>query len=241
MSPFVFDMMRLDWHASKRAERMKELYERIPAGSLPFHAIGNHDQPRAVTHFGEQQARALAVALLSLPGIPTIYYGEELGMQNFIIPQGMEHDNFKEGGGMAGRDPERTPMQWDASTGAGFTEATPWLPIAQNSTAVNYETERHDSQSFYALYKKLLALRRADAALQTGAYTPINAANGYVWAFGVGGKQVFVNFADRPQVIHGVYGNIIVSSHTVDADGRIHGDHTLQPYEAILIEEEYTA
>lgn len=236
MSPFVFDMMRLDWHAGERAARMQDLYKRMPAGSMPFHALGNHDQPRAVTHFGEQQARALAVAQLSLPGIPTIYYGEELGMQNFAIPEGMKQDKFKEGGGMAGRDPERTPMQWDASDGAGFTTDNPWLPIGQNHTVINVESESDDPQSFYALYKKLLGLRQSDKALRSGAYQPLDTGNGYVWAFSVGDKQVYVNFADQPQTLANMHGTAIVSSITVNAGYGADGDYMLHPYEAVVVQ-----
>lgn len=236
MSSFVFDMMRLDWHAEQRAERMRELYERIAPGSIPLHALGNHDQPRAVTHFGMQQARALAVAQLCLPGIPTIYYGDELGMQNFSIADDQKRDNFQEGASMSGRDPERTPMQWDASNGAGFSQGTPWLPINDNNQHVNYETEKDDPNSFYALYKKLLTLRRSDSALRKGTYRPIDCGNGYVWAFGVGNKNVYVNFADQPQVVTNVHGKVRISSARVNATGWLQGNCTLGPYEAIVIE-----
>lgn len=241
MSPFVFDMMRLDWHASKRAARMKELYGRMPQGSVPFHALGNHDQPRAATHFGEQQARALAVAQLSLPGVPTIYYGEEIGMQNYVIPADMRRDNFKEGGNMGGRDPERTPMQWDDSEGAGFTNGKPWLPIAQNYASVNVQSETADPQSFYALYKKLLNLRQNDRNLRSGVYKPIETGNGYIWAFSVGRKQVYVNFANQPQKINGVQGRAVISSANVGADYHVHDEYILQAYEAVMIETEEEA
>src|SRR3546814_16047798 len=72
-----------------------------------------------------------------------------------------------------GRDPQRTPMQWDASPGAGFTSGSPWLPIAGNVAAVNVEAQKADATSMLYLYQALTALRRREPALSIGSWSPV--------------------------------------------------------------------
>lgn len=82
-----------------------------------------------------------------------------------------------------GRDPERTPMRWEGSDNAGFTEGTPWLPIGEDAACINVASERDDPASLLTLYRRLLALRRSEAALSVGGYAPVGAKGdvlGYV-------------------------------------------------------------
>src|SRR3546814_12307504 len=72
-----------------------------------------------------------------------------------------------------GRDPQRTPMQWDASPGAGFTSGSPWLPIAGNVAAVNVEAQKADATSMLYLYQALTALRRREPPLSIGSWSPV--------------------------------------------------------------------
>ena len=74
-----------------------------------------------------------------------------------------------------GRDPERTPMQWDLSPNAGFTTGEPWLPIASDYEAMNVATQAANPRSMLSLYRALLALRRAEPALSVGRYVPVSA------------------------------------------------------------------
>lgn len=204
-SPFVFDMFRQPMHAHNRAARMAELYARLPHGSRPVHALGNHDQSRIASRVGIDQASALAVMELALPGIPTIYYGEEIGMRDYEVPVDERKDNFVEGGGMGGRDPERTPMRWDDSAGSGFTTGVPWLPIGSRLATCNVARQHHDPRSVWTLYYQLLQLRRDNAVLRHGRYNPLDTQSGYVWAFEVtheGERMVAaMNFADQAQMI----------------------------------------
>lgn len=239
-APFVFDLFRSDWHAHDRATRMGKLYQGLPGNARPIHALGNHDQSRVATRLGNSRARALAVVLLTLPGVPTIYYGDELGMQDFNVPEHQKADNFLDNGGMGGRDPERTPMRWDNSENAGFTAGIPWLPIGQNVATVNVESERGDKNSTLALYQKLLAARGSSDALRNGAYTPLHVHNGYVWAYQVAKNDetywVAANFADQPQRITlPRNGYVLVSSQDVQNSRMCERDMTLEPYEAVLI------
>ena len=108
--------------------------------------------------------------LLTLPGTLTIYYGEEIGMTNAIIPPEYVQDpaEKKQPGIGMGRDPERSPMQWDASEMAGFTDGRPWLPLGDDRRTANVEVEGTDNASILNLYRKLIALRRVHPALVEG-------------------------------------------------------------------------
>src|SRR5688500_7530759 len=110
--------------------------------------------------------------LLTLRGTPTMYYGDEIGMTDVPIPPPLvQHPFEKNVPGMGlGRDPERTPMQWDDGPNAGFAPpgATPWLPLAEDYRTVNVARQREDPKSLLTLYRRLIQLRRAEAALSVG-------------------------------------------------------------------------
>ena len=91
--------------------------------------------------------------LLTLRGTPLLYYGDEIGMTDVSIPPESTADSN-------GRDPARTPMQWDATGGAGFTTGRPWLPIPASALTVNVAVERDEPGSLLNLYRDLIGLRR---------------------------------------------------------------------------------
>src|ERR1700749_4853968 len=104
--------------------------------------MGNHNNPRIASRVGREQARVAAMMLLTLRGTPTLYYGDEIGMHDGDIPPALVRDPAEKNqpGLGLGRDPERTPMQWDASPQAGFTKGIPWLPIAADANEINVAT-----------------------------------------------------------------------------------------------------
>jgi alpha-glucosidase len=110
--------------------------------------------------------------LLTLRGTPTLYYGDELGMTDVAVPLNAVQDPWEknEPGLGLGRDPQRTPMQWDTSVYAGFTEHAPWLPVGADYGKYNVASEKVDPTSMLALYRSLIALRRQTPALRGGAY-----------------------------------------------------------------------
>ena len=110
--------------------------------------------------------------LLTLRGTPTIYQGEEIGMADVPIPTQAVRDPWEKNvpGLGLGRDPERTPMQWDASENAGFTAGDPWLPLSADRATVNVATQRDDPASMFSLYRQLIALRRREPALAIGVH-----------------------------------------------------------------------
>ena len=107
---------------------------RLPAGAWPNWVLGNHDRPRVASRVGPEQARVAAMLLLTLRGTPTLYYGDEIGMHQVAIAPDQVRDPFEKNvpGIGVGRDGCRTPMQWDATAHAGFSTATPWLPLADD-------------------------------------------------------------------------------------------------------------
>jgi alpha-glucosidase len=127
--------------------------------------------------------------LLTLRGTPTVYYGEEIGMENVPIPPEFLRDppavNQPEIADQVGRDPERTPMQWDASPNAGFTAAgvTPWLPLADDWSTNNVACQEADANSMLNLFRAVTALRRAEPALNQGDYVSLDSGVPDVFAY----------------------------------------------------------
>jgi glycosidase len=126
--------------------------------------LRNHDQTRTLSEFAGDVARnKLAVSLLlTLPGLPFVYYGEEIGMTG-----------FKRDG-----DPRlRTPMQWSRAPAAGFTRGTPWEPLPPDSFTANVEVLENDANSLLNLHRRLIHLRAANPAFGAAAeFIPLNAS-----------------------------------------------------------------
>jgi len=151
----------------------------------PF--LRNHDQPRTLTELGGSvpKARVAAFLLLTVPGLPFVYYGEEIGMTG------------------AKPDPRlRTPMQWSAAAGAGFTRGTPWERLADDSLTATVDAESRDSSSLLSTYRRLIHLRAADSVLAVGTLVPLTASHDAVAAYlrRAGNDLVLVvaNLADSP-------------------------------------------
>src|SRR4029077_19948343 len=144
----------------------------------------NHDRSRVASRIGPAQARVAAMLLMTLRGTPTIYQGEEIGMADVPIPTQAVRDPWEKNvpGLGLGRDPERTPMQWDSSEKAAFTDGEPWLPLSSDHALVNVERQRTDPQSMLSLYRALIALRRREPALSVGVLVRAQ-ANGAVLSF----------------------------------------------------------
>ena len=189
---------------------------------------GNHDQPRVVSRFGStvteearvQSAKMLAAAMYLLRGTPFLYQGEEIGMTNFPFTQpsqlrDVESINLlaqaeKDGktdwawNGILrkGRDNARTPMQWDATENAGFTDGAPWIGVNPNYPAVNVERAMADENSILHFYRRLIALRAGSETLKYGDFHMLLPDDPHVFAYerSLRGERVIVccNFSDRP-------------------------------------------
>jgi alpha-glucosidase len=182
--PFNFQLIEAPWDAAVLAELIAEYEAALPPGGWPNWVLGNHDRPRAAARLGEAGARVAAMLLLTLRGTPTIYYGDEIGMADVLIPAERVVDprELRDPGKGLNRDPVRTPMAWDGGANGGFTTGEPWLPLHDDWRDRNVAAQRENSDSMWTLYRDLLALRRAQPPLAIGDWTPL-AAEGSVLSY----------------------------------------------------------
>jgi oligo-1,6-glucosidase len=159
--------------------------------------LSNHDLPRQVSRYGDDgvhrvaAAKALATVLHLMKGTPFVYQGEEIGMTNARfaridqfrdletlghyaeqVAAGIPPGDFIAGANANGRDNARTPMQWDASRNAGFTDGTPWIEINPNHETINVAADRADPNGIWQHYQRLISLRRDLSVLRHGRYRP---------------------------------------------------------------------
>lgn len=172
--PFNFTLITSPWQAEVIQKHIKAYEAALPEGAWPNYVLGNHDQHRIATRVGRAGARTAAMLLMTLRGTPTWYYGDEIGMTDVSIPPELVRDPpavlQPEIAHIVGRDPERTPMQWDSSPNAGFCGAgvRPWLPVADDYKAVNVMRQESDPDSMLSYFKALTALRQREPALHAG-------------------------------------------------------------------------
>jgi alpha-glucosidase len=173
--PFNFQLIESQWNARGISKMIREYEAAIPPGGWPNWVLGNHDQKRIATRIGISQARIAAMLLLTLRGTPTLYYGDEIGMKDVLIPTDRIRDPWEknEPGLGVGRDPSRTPMQWSAEPHAGFTDGEPWLPVADDFAAFNVDALDRSQSSILTLYRRLIRLRRKHRCLRIGSYEPV--------------------------------------------------------------------
>jgi len=173
--PFNFQLVLTAWERSALQAAIAEYESVLPEWAWPNWVLSNHDRPRVATRAGTEHARVAAMLLLTLRGTPTLYYGDEIGMEDVPIPPERVRDpaELRRPGLGHGRDPARTPMQWDDSERAGFSTAEPWLPLG-DYRAVNVEAQAEDPASLLSLYRELLRLRREERVLTRGALTGLD-------------------------------------------------------------------
>ena len=190
--------------------------------------LGNHDQPRMLSHWGndaprfrDASAKMLTTFLMTMRGTPYCYYGDELGMSNIKFDKMSDYRDIatinkylslrQTGGDTAAfiefqkrssRDNGRTPFQWNNSTNAGFTTGTPWIKVNPDYPAVNAAAEEKDSNSILNYFKKAIRLRKSNLTLVYGKYTLLDKDNPNIYAYtreGEGKKfLVLLNFKSIP-------------------------------------------
>lgn len=215
--PFNFQLLQCSWRAEEVSRIICSYQEALPSGAWPNWVLGNHDNHRIASRIGSRQAFVAAMLLLTLPGTLTIYYGEEIGMEDLVIPVDEIRDPAEKNqpGLGLGRDPERTPMLWDDSPMADFTEGRPWLPIDANSKTRNVDAQRRQRGSIYNLYRALIALRREHPVLADGKIQGVRAENNVLRFERTNSKErilVLLNMTNQPAHVEAVAGTIILST-----------------------------
>jgi len=229
--------------------------------------LSNHDQPRSVSRLGDdtqfrvESAKLLATFVHMLQGTPYVYQGDEIGMTNVAFESIEEYRDvatrnmYKEAVEEKGVDPQvalkvvhaksrdnaRTPMQWDSSKNAGFTNGTPWIKVNPNYKEINVAEAMADPNSVFHYYKKLIRLRKENAVIVYGTYDLLLASHEEIYAFtrtlDKDRLLVILNFSGNAPVFH-LPENIVfaiaeplISNYATDPAENIH-QITLRPYEA---------
>lgn len=237
----------------------------LPTGAWPCNTLGNHDSSRMISSFGDglhdrQLAEVNLAMLLYIKGTPFLYNGEEIGMTDFLvsdikqirdplsnhiynleIKSGTDPQEAALIAARHGRDICRTPLQWKNAPNGGFCPegVTPWLPVNPNyASGVNVEQQLADPGSLLHAYRRLLAVRKQNPALQAGEYQPLLTGSRSILAFTrtVSGQAclVAINYTLKSRTIHlpelNRVSRVILASKTGEkppASGKL----VLQPYE----------
>ena len=170
--PFNFRLLSTEWAAPNIAAVIEKYEAALPEGGWPNWVLSNHDRPRIAARVGPEQARVAMMLLLTLRGTPTLYYGDELGIAHVEIAPSRVRDPWakREPRPGMGRDPSRTPMQWDSTTFAGFSNHEPWLPLTPDHAVRNVAAMHGDETSILCLVRALLRYRRNHITLSHGQW-----------------------------------------------------------------------
>jgi alpha-glucosidase len=246
--PFNFGLLKTAW--SGRAIRAHvDAYEAsLPPGAWPNYVLGNHDEDRIASRVGPEGARLAMLLLLTLRGTPTLYYGDELGMEDVPVPPELARDpwGLRVPGLHLGRDPERAPMPWANVPNAGFCppDVEPWLPITPDLARVNVASQLDDPASMLTLTRRLLALRRASPGLARGSYRSVDwpglADDCYLFLREAGDERLLVvlNLSEQPQTVplpEGLRARPILSTHPDRNDTGPLAELVLRPHEGLIL------
>lgn len=240
------------------------------AGDIGFYSniIENHDEPRGVSHYipeGDQNdvsKKMLGTLMFMLKGLPFIYQGQEIGMENttftsidqiddistldeyqVALNAGLTPEEALKTVAAESRDNARTPFQWNDGVNAGFTEGTPWLQVNPNYTRINLESQRNDPDSVYQYYRKLIALRKDPEYKETVVYgelIPVWEDQSNLMAFYRKSEEktllVIANFRREPRTIKldTPYKKIVLNNcpKLTGTDSEI----TLEGYQVVILE-----
>ncbi len=184
-------------------------------GNLPLLVFDNHDNPRLDKRYGDGVhdvaiQRVISTVLFGSRGAALFYYGDEIGMKT--TPPARKQD-VKDPIGITGwpkekgRDGERTPMQWDAATNAGFTTGKPWLPVPASASTINVKAEENSPDSLLTWYRALIQLKKTNPAIERGNNRMLDTTNTRVLSWerytpGAPPVVISVNFTAEPQTVN---------------------------------------
>ena len=196
---FNFPPIFAAWEAGAWREQVDRAARELdPRGAWPTWVLSNHDNRRHRSRYGsEARARAAAVLLLGLRGTPFLYAGEELGLEDAVVPAERALDP-------GGRDGCRAPIPWEAGPTHGWRTADAWLPWPPDAQRRNVAALREDPASILRLYRRLIQARRASPALREGCFARLDSPAGVLaWERALAGDRriVLVNFTGEPVVL----------------------------------------
>ena len=246
---FDFSIVYRYWSARAYYNCFANWYSKIQPLEFPTIVFSNHDLNRSFNRpfTGKnqiQKAIIKAFLQLTLKGAPFIYYGEEIGMPNSKLskkhlkdPIGIKFWPF-----YLGRDPARTPMQWNSSKYAGFSNVLPWLPVDNGFTSCNVETQKGNPDSLWNVYSHLIEIRKQYRSLRDGEFTSLNKGEKGVWIY----ERVLhdesitiaLNFTSKSQQYHfnfPLFGKVIYSTNFSRPIKFEHVSINLDPFEATII------
>ncbi len=258
---FLFDFLVFRYDAAWFADTIRRFEEAFPPPMQPTYVIENHDRSRCIDRVGGDPAKAavLAVILLTVRGVPTVYMGQEIGMSNTYVPLRQALDPIaaryfrrlpevvnRRIPERLNRDEVRSPMQWDASGNAGFCppDVRPWLPVNPDHTHVNVAAETGVAGSLLELYRTLLTTRRDSPALNSGTLELVSGLPADVLGFrrtdAASGEQcaTFANLGRTAQTVRAVGSVAMAACGGAMAE---RGDLHLPPDAAIVVRRERVA
>ncbi len=236
--PFNFHLAFAEWRSDAVRDAIEGVEGVLPAGARASWVLGNHDLPRFASprRAGRAQAKVGMLLLLTLRGSPALYYGDEIGMVDVPIDPADARD-------LLGRDPQRTPMQWDGSPNAGFSppDIRPWLPLAPDAERVNVAAQAEDPDSLLSLTRRLLRLRREDPALRQGSFEPFGQTPEGTYAFrrndGAHRLTILVNLTGSPRRVPGIdAGKVLLATSADREDERMEEVAELRPNEGLVVD-----
>lgn len=210
---FDFRLLAQPWRAGALADAIDEREAAFGPDRWPTVVLSNHDQPRQASRLTPRAdadrdavARAAAVLLLTLRGTPFVYYGEEIGLGDIQVPRREIVDpparRYWPLPLWWNRDSCRAPMPWTPGPNGGFTSGRPWLRLAADAATRNVEVQAADPASVLGTYRRLIALRRTMAVLETGGFRWVVRARDHVLIYrrdaGEGAALVAINIGPDP-------------------------------------------
>ncbi|WP_419881532.1 alpha-glucosidase [Peribacillus sp. B-H-3] len=212
--------------AGRLFEQLSETEKAYDEHQVPTLFFSSHDMSRFISRFGgdEDRAKAVAALMLTAKGVPFLYFGDEIGMRDWITD---DIEKMKDVQGLMGyklaleagktaeealaianeksRDKSRTPMRWNASGNVGFSDAEPWITIPNDAMKVNVAEQENDPASMLSFYKKLLHLRKEHSALRLGEYEELRYDEGmisYIKKDHSERIRVLLNFSNQERVLN---------------------------------------
>ncbi|MHA1646861.1 MAG: alpha-amylase family glycosyl hydrolase, partial [Promethearchaeota archaeon] len=266
---FLFQSMGTKLKAKHFRRLIQEFEKYFPDPYIPTWVFSNHDIIRHISRFEEQNAiqkSKLSTALqLTVRGVPTIYYGEEIGMKHHFLPFDKSLDavsfNFKKYPSFIRklllkitdyaihRDGCRTPMQWNKDVTSGFSPnpTDTWLPVNPNYKSINVENSIKDKDSLFHCYQRFLKLRKITPALNSGNFTLMDPKSipkdilGYTRSAKIDGNEqtvyVYLNFGNEITTFQNPESHFrLLASTTISSQPLNDQNIILQPFEGIVLE-----